>query len=54
MSVRMYPLSSQLIPPPLNDDTDVPGGNGVSVSDSEVSALSGASDVAPKERVVWL
>ena len=54
MSVRMCPLSNQLIPLPLNDDAAVSGGNGVSVSESEVSAVSGVLDTAPKERVVWL
>ena len=44
-------MSNQLIPLPLNDDTYVSGGNGVSVSDSEVSTVSG---VACKERVVSL
>ena len=54
MSVRMCPLSNQLIPLPLNGDTDVSGGNGVSVSESEVSAVLGVSDADRKERVVWL
>ena len=50
----MCPLSNQLISLPLNDDTAVSSGNGVSVSESEVSAVLGVSDVARKERVVWL
>ena len=45
-------LSNQLISLPLNDDTAVYGGNRVSVTESEVSAVSGVLDVAPKERVV--
>ena len=47
-------MSNQLIPLPLNDDTYVSGGNGVSVSDSEVSTVSGVLGVACKERVVSL
>ena len=54
MSVGMCPLSNQLTPLPLNDDAAVYGGSVVLVSDSEVSAVSGMSDVATKERVVWL
>ena len=34
-------IVNQPIPLPLNDNTDASGGNGVSVSDSEVSAVSG-------------
>ena len=45
-------------PLPLNDDTSAYGGNGVSVSESEVLAVSvvlgGVSDVARKEVVVCL
>ena len=51
---RKCQLSNQLIPLPLNDDTYVSLGNGVSVSDSEVSSLSGMLGVFGKERVVWL
>ena len=53
MSVGMCPLSNQLIPLPLNNDTDVYGGNGVSVSESKLSALLGVLDVSPNDRVVW-
>ena len=48
------PLSNQLIPLPLNDDTDMSGGNGISVLESEVSVVSGVLGVACKERVVCL
>ena len=51
---RNCSLSNQLIPLPLNDDTAVSGGNGVSVSKSEVSAVSDVLVVACKKRVVWL
>ena len=51
MSIGNYPLSNHLIPLTLNDNTDVSGGNGVSVSESEVSGVPG---VACRERVVWL
>ena len=51
---RKCPLSNQLIPLPLNDDTAVSGGNGVSVSESEMSTVLSVLDVAPKEMVVWL
>ena len=54
MLVGMCPLSNQLIPLPLNDDTDVISGNGVSASESEVSAVLGMLDVACKKRVVWM
>ena len=49
-----FPLSNQLIPLPLNDDTSVSSGNGVSVSESEVSEVPGMSGMARKERVVCL
>ena len=52
--LRKCPLSNQLIPLPLNDDTAVSGGNEVSVSESEVSSVSGGSGVFCNERVVWL
>ena len=48
------PLSNQLISLLLNDDTAVSSGNGVSVSESEVSSVLGVSGVFCKERVVWL
>ena len=48
MSVGICPLSNQLIPLPINDDTDVSGGNGVSVSESKVSGVSAVLGVAPK------
>ena len=51
MSIGNCPLSNQLIPLPLNDDKAMSGKNGVSVSESEVSALLG---VVFKERMVWL
>ena len=54
MLIRNCPLSNQLIPLPLNYDTAVYGGNGVSVSDSEVSEVTGVPSVARKERVVCL
>ena len=56
MSFGMCPLSNQLIPLLLNDDTYVSNWNGVSVSVSEleVSEESGVLDVAPKEKVAWL
>ena len=47
-----FPFSNKLTPLPINDDTAVSGGNGVSVSESEVSAVSGMSGVARKERVI--
>ena len=50
MSAGMCLLSNRLIPLPLNDDTSVSGGNGVSVSDLEVSTVLGVFDVAFKER----
>ena len=52
MLVGMCPLSNQLVPLPLNNDTAVIGGNGVSLSESEVSAVLGMTDVACKESVV--
>ena len=54
MSVGMCPLSNQLIPLPLNDDTYVYLGHGVSVSDSEVLFVSVLSGFFGKKRVVWL
>ena len=54
ISVGMCPLSNQLIPLPLNDDTAVSGRNEVSVSDSELPEVLGVSDVATKQRAVWL
>ena len=54
MSVGMCPLSNQLIPLTLNDDTAASCGNGVSFSDSEVSEVSIVLDLSSKERVVWL
>ena len=54
MLVGMCPLSNQLIPLPLNDDTDVISGNGVSASESEVLEVSVMSGVTFKERLVWL
>ena len=54
MSVGMFPLSNQMIPLPINYDTDVSSGNGVPVSDSEVLAVLGVYNVDRKERVVWL
>ena len=50
----MCPLSNQLIPMPLNYDTDASSGNGVSVSESEVSAVSVVSEVARNKMLVWL
>ena len=52
--VGICPLSNKLVPLPLNDDTDVPGGNGVSVPESDMSSLSGVLELACKEVVVWL
>ena len=51
---RKCQLSNQLIPLPLNDDTYVSLGIGVSVSDSEVSSVSGMLGVFGKEGLVWL
>ena len=54
MLIRECMLSNQLISLPINYGTDVSGGNGVSVSESEASEVSGLSGLARKERVVWL
>ena len=49
MLIGNFMLLNQLIPLPINDYTDVSRGNGVSVSESEVSVVSG---VDCKERVI--
>ena len=54
MSVGMCLLPNQLITLPLNDDTAVSSGHGVSVLESEVSVVLDMSDMDRKERVVWL
>ena len=54
MLVRMCPFSNQLIPLPLNDDTAASGGNGMKISESEVSPVSGALGIVVKERMVCL